>query len=43
MNYIDYHVVSTAVMGGLGIVFFIGAFAAVYVTVMELFNEKDNQ
>ena len=43
MNLIDYHVVSTAVMCGLGIMFVVSVFAGVLVTITELFNEKDDE
>lgn len=43
MNYIDYHVISTAVIGGLSILLFLTVVVGVAVSLIELFNEKDDQ
>jgi len=43
MNYIDYHVVYTTVMCGLGIVFFVSVLVGLFITVEQLFNEKDDE
>lgn len=41
MNLIDFHVISTAVIVGVGITFFVSMLAGVVMAVHYLFNEKD--
>ena len=45
MNYIDYHVVSTSVIVGLGIVFFVTLCAAILVAIGHYFggNNDDDE
>ena len=43
MNLIDYHVVSTSVIVGLGLMFFVAAIAAVLIAIGHYFGGGDKE